>query len=72
LENIIKVRVDDELRRIREREDEVAQHVQEELFKQGVSLSDSGANAASTEHDINELIERIERYYPYSILLINV
>ncbi|RIA95486.1 hypothetical protein C1645_816564 [Glomus cerebriforme] len=67
LENIIKVRVDDELRRIREREDEVAQRVQEE-FKQGAFLEDSGANAVATEHDINELIERIERKYENNVL----
>lgn len=72
MENIIKVRVEDELRRIREREDEVAQRVQEELFRQRITLTDSGASSAATEHDINELIERIERYYLCSILLIYV
>ncbi|RGB35702.1 hypothetical protein C1646_698907 [Rhizophagus diaphanus] len=67
LENIIKVRVDNELKRIREREDEVAQRVQEELFRQRITLTDSGANSASTEHDINELIEKIERKYKSSV-----
>ncbi|CAB4420577.1 unnamed protein product [Rhizophagus irregularis] len=38
LENIIKVRVDDELRRIRERDEEVSHRVQEELFRQRVTL----------------------------------
>ncbi|GBC01902.1 hypothetical protein RclHR1_04380003 [Rhizophagus clarus] len=67
MENIIKVRVEDELRKIRERDDEVAQRVQEELFRQGVTLSDSGASSAATEHDINELIERIERKYKNNV-----
>ena len=69
LENVIKVRVDDELTRIREREDEVAQRVQEELFKQRALLGDSGANSVATEHDIDELTKRIKRYL-YSPFLI--
>ncbi|CAG8579472.1 4454_t:CDS:2 [Funneliformis mosseae] len=63
LENIIKVRVENELRRIREREDEVAKRAQEELFKQRAILGDSGANAVATELDTNELIDRIQRKY---------
>ncbi|CAI2163899.1 13308_t:CDS:2 [Funneliformis geosporum] len=63
LENIIKVRVDNELNRLRERDDEIAQRAQEELNRQRVILGDSGANSVATELDTNALIDRIQRKY---------
>ncbi|CAG8477085.1 4420_t:CDS:2 [Acaulospora morrowiae] len=62
LDRLVRARVEEELNRIRERDEEIQQRAKEELFERTI-IEDSGANAVVTERDIQELILRVERKF---------
>ncbi|CAG8483909.1 7283_t:CDS:1, partial [Scutellospora calospora] len=61
LENIVQTRVEKELNRIRERDEEIQRRIEVELIKRRAIIDDHGLNAIATEQDIQELILRVER-----------
>ncbi|CAG8497615.1 21949_t:CDS:2, partial [Dentiscutata erythropus] len=58
IEEIVQARVERELNRIRERDDEIQRRVEVELVKRRAVIDDHGINAIVTEQDIQELILR--------------
>ncbi|KAF0373303.1 DUF1690 domain-containing protein [Gigaspora margarita] len=69
IENIVQARVERELNRIRERDEEIQRRVEVELVKRRAFIDDHGINAIVTEQDIKELNLRIERKYENKIPL---
>ncbi|CAG8663911.1 7541_t:CDS:2 [Cetraspora pellucida] len=67
IENIVQTRVERELNRIRERDEEIQRRIEVELVKRRAFIDDHGLNAVVTEQDIEELILRVERKYENKI-----
>ncbi|CAG8481454.1 4969_t:CDS:2 [Acaulospora colombiana] len=63
LERIVRARVEEELNRIRELDEETQWRANEQLLQNRIIIEDSGANAVVTERDIEELTMRVERKY---------
>ncbi|CAG8439506.1 8533_t:CDS:10 [Diversispora eburnea] len=68
IERIVKYRVENELKKIQERQEEIQTRINEEIERSRTFIEDSGANSVTTERDIEELVLRIERKYEDKIL----
>ncbi|RHZ81218.1 hypothetical protein Glove_122g73 [Diversispora epigaea] len=68
IERIVKYRVENELKKIQERQEEVQTRIKEEIERSRIFIEDSGANSVTTERDVKELVLRIERKYEDKIL----